>query len=116
MTLKQIALRLGKVFARGILFFMTAAVILKLFLGQEWCATAIAFSACWIVGELIAYSFSKYDMPKSILLKVVIALIVFIVTAFLAGVINDSTEWLYWSRNEAGTYVISALISPLWQK
>jgi len=116
MTRRDILVRFGKVFARGFLFFMVVAVVLKLFLGEPWKIMSMSLALFWAIGELVSYIFKKHDTCKALLLKVVTAAIVFVTIAFMTGVLKGSPDWSVWSCRMTGTYAFVTLISPLWQK
>ena len=59
MTKREILKRFGMIGARELLLFMSAAVLLKLFLQQEWKLSSTIFAFSWAAGECVSYALRK---------------------------------------------------------
>lgn len=101
---------------KSTLLFMATAVLLDLFLNQEWKAIAVAVAISWAVGEIASLCYSKYSDAKASLMKIATSVVIFIIMAFSIGVVMNSNTWKLYSVIVTATFAVAAYVSPMWQK
>lgn len=101
---------------KSALLFMATAVRYALFKKEEWLTMSIIVAISWATGEVAPLWYNKCGAEKSSLLKTILAIIVFVVVAFTAGVVLKNYEmWWKYSTTATATFVAATFLVPMWQ-
>ena len=96
MNFKSFLKRLGGILIAGIFMFVVFAVVQKLFMeAPNWLDISIFWSAFWFAGSLVSVLFCELNINSSIvtIYKIGVIAIVFVIVAFIAGVLIDTPNW-----------------------
>lgn len=94
--MKGIIKRIGEIIIVGVFMFIALAVMHKLFRhNEEWLYASLVWTISWMVASIIVKLFGELniDSIKLSIFNIGIIAFIFIILAFLLGVVLDVLEW-----------------------
>lgn len=110
--------RLGNVLLVGVILFITLAVMHKLLMKDEdWLYASAMWTIFWMIGSFIAKSFNETNsgIKETIQYNVILIFLVFVVSAFVVGVLLDKSTWLKIVAEITIPFGMSLLVNSKWK-
>ena len=101
----------------GVLLFMVECVMYKLFLDRSnWLAHSAIWSTAWAVGHFVGKTMTNLEerLWKIVLFELLIVFLVFILLAFIFGVICNMASWLDLVSTITVSFGVSTIINNKW--
>ena len=110
--------RLGNVLLVSVIIFITLAVMYKLVMKDEnWLYASAMWTIFWMIGSFIAESFNETNsgIKGTILYNVILIFLVFVISAFVVGVLLNKETWLTIVADITIPLGMSSLVNSKWK-